>query len=71
MCHYSEDWCKIWRKIDLLFQKWQEFGEFWPKYSKVSKNFTFIGYYSAMYLMFDLKKYSGVILHNTEEGCKI
>ena len=29
--------------------------------------FTFIGFYSAKYLMFDLKKYRGVILHDTEE----
>ena len=28
MSHNPEDWCKIWRKTDLLFQKWQEFGEF-------------------------------------------
>ena len=25
--HDLEDWCKIWRKTDLLFLKWQEFGE--------------------------------------------
>ena len=25
--HDTEDWCKIWRKTDLLFQKSQEFGE--------------------------------------------
>ena len=24
----TEDWCKICRKTDLLFQKWQEFSEF-------------------------------------------
>ena len=27
MSHDTEDWCKIWRKTDLLFQKSQEFGE--------------------------------------------
>ena len=53
--HDPEDWCKIWRKTDLLFQKWQEFGEFWPEHSKVSKICTFIGSYCAKYLMFDLK----------------
>ena len=37
MSHYPEDWCKIWQKTGLLFQKWQEFGEFWPELSKVSK----------------------------------
>ena len=23
----TEDWCKIWSKTDLNFQKWQEFGK--------------------------------------------
>ena len=39
----------------MLFQKWQEFGEFWPKHSKVSKIYTLIDSYCAKYLMFDLK----------------
>ena len=33
----TEYWCKIWRKTDLYFQKWQEFGKFWPEHLKVSK----------------------------------
>ena len=33
MSHDTEEWCKIWRKTDLLFQKWQEFGEFWSEHS--------------------------------------
>ena len=37
MSHDDEEWCKNWRKTDLLFQKWLEFGEFWPEHSKVSK----------------------------------
>ena len=37
MFHDTEDWCKIRRKTDLLYQKWQEFGEFWPEHSKFSK----------------------------------
>ena len=36
ICIYdAEEWCKIWRKTDLLFQKWQEFGETKPEHSKV------------------------------------
>ena len=71
MSHDPEDWCKIWRKADLLFQKWQEFGEIWPEHSQVFKTCTFICSYCAKYLMFDLKKYRGVIFHDTEEWCKI
>ena len=37
MSHDTEEWCKIWRKTDLLFQKWQEFSEFWPEHSKFLK----------------------------------
>ena len=61
---------KIQRKTDLLFQKWQEFGETWPRHSKVFKTCTSICSYYAKYLMFDLKKYRGVIFHETEEWCK-
>ena len=69
--HGPEQWCKIWRKTDLLFQKWQEFGEFWSEHSKVSKTCTFIGSFRAKYIMFWPKKYRGVIFHDTEESCKI
>ena len=71
MSHDREDWCRIWRKTDLLFQKWQEFGEIWPKHLQVSKICTFICSYCAKYVMFDLKKYRGVIFHDTEGWCKI
>ena len=55
ICHDPGDWYKIWRKTDLLFQKWQEFGETWHEQSQVSKTCTFICSYCAKYLMFDLK----------------
>ena len=32
MAHDTEEWCKIWRKTDFLFKKWQEFGEFWSEH---------------------------------------
>ena len=36
--HDIEEWCKIWRKTDLLLGKWpQEFGKFSPEYLKVTK----------------------------------
>ena len=36
--HDTEKWWKIWRKADLWFEKWyEEFGEFSPDHSKVSK----------------------------------
>ena len=39
--------------------------------STFSKTCNFICSYCAKYLMFDLKKYRGVIFHDTEEWCKI
>ena len=36
--HDMEQWCKIWRKTDLWFEKWhQKFGKFPPEHSKESK----------------------------------
>ena len=38
----TEYWCKIWRKIDLCFQKWhEEFGKFSPEHVQKSKNLDF------------------------------
>ena len=64
MSHDPKEWCKIWIKTDLLFQKLQdEFGKLWPKHSKVSKVHWFL---LCKLLMFDLKKYKGVIFHDTD-----
>ena len=71
MSYDIEEWWKIWRKTDSLFQKWQQFGEFWPKHSKVSKSCTLINSYCAKYLLFELKNDRGVIFHDTEDWCKI
>ena len=71
MSHDTEEWCKIWRKTDLLFQKWQKFGELWSKHSKVSKSCTFIGPFCAKYIRLDQKKYIGVVFNDTEESSKV
>ena len=72
MCHGNEELCKIWRGIDLSFQNWnEEFDEFWPEYLKVSKLFILMSSFWAKYILFELKKYRGVILPETKEGHKI
>ena len=69
--HDTEEWYKIWRGIDLSFENWyKEFGKFWPELSKVSKIFTLMGSFWAKYIFFELKKYRGVIFHDTEEWYK-
>ena len=72
MSHDTEEWCKIWRKTDLWFGKWhEEFGKFSPEHSKISKICTLMSCFWPKYIMFELKKYRGVIFHDTEESCKI
>ena len=40
------------------------------EHSKGSKLYTLIGTFRAKYIMFNLKKYRGVIFHDTEESSK-
>ena len=73
MLHNNEEWCKIWRWIDLLFQNWQkEFDRFWPEHSKASNICTWNGSVWTKY-MYELKKYRGLIFHDsgTEDWYKI
>ena len=72
MYHDNEEWCKIWRGIDLSFQNWHKvFDEFWPEHLKVSEIFTLMCSFWANYILFELKKYRRVIFHEIEEGYKI
>ena len=65
-------WRKIWRRMDLPFQNsHKEFDEFWLEHSKVSNVFPLMGCFWPKYIMFELKKYIGVILLDTGEWCKI
>ena len=63
MSHGTEEWCQILRKMYLLFQRWQEFGGFWFKFSEVSKSCAFISPFCAKYIMFDLNKYRVLSKH--------
>ena len=56
-----------------MFQNWRkEFDKFWPEcLLKVSKIFTLMASLRANYILFELKKYRGVIFHETEERYKI
>ena len=54
MCHDSEEWCKVWRGIDLSFQDWhEELDEFWPKHYRLPN--------WLKYLLLELKKCRGVM----------
>ena len=70
MSHDTEDWCKVLRKTDLLFQKWQEFAEFWSEQSSL-QNLHF--YWSLFWKVYNLwpKKVQRSYLHDTEDSSKI
>ena len=71
LCHDNKKLRKIWRRTDLSFQSWhEEFDKFWPEHLIVSNNFILMGSFWAKYILFKLKKYRGVIFHETEEGYK-
>ena len=72
MRYDNEEWCKIWNRIDLLVQNWhKEFNKFWLKHSKISKFCTLMGSFWANYIMFQLKKYRGVIFDGTQDWYKV
>ena len=70
--HDNEELREIWRGTDLSFQSWhEEFYEFWPEHLKVPKIFILMGSFRAKYILFELKKYGGVIFYEIEEEYKI
>ena len=72
MFHKNEDRHKIWRGFNLSFQYWdKKFDKFWPEHSKVSKTLVLMDSFWAKYTFFEVKKYRGVIFHETEERYKI
>ena len=66
MCHDNEVWCKIQRGMTCQFKIDEEFDEFWPEHSKISKICTLTGGFWPKY-MFELKKYRGVMFDGTED----
>ena len=72
ICHENEEGYKICRGIDSSFQNWhKEFDKIWPEHLKDSKIFILMGSFWAKYIMFKLKRYIGIMFHETEEGYKI
>ena len=71
-CHGNEEWCKVWRGTDLPFQNWyEEVDGFWPRYLEVSEIFALMGSFWPKYIMFELKKYRGVMFDSTEDWWKV
>ena len=69
--HDTKEWCKIWGKTDLLFEKWhKKFGEFSPEHLKVSKLGLWWDLFVQSRKMYKFKIYKGVMCHNNEEWYK-
>ena len=76
MCKETEEWWKVWRGSDLLFQNWhKEFEKFWLDHTKFSIVCTLMGCFWSKHVMFELNKYRGIqrimYTEDTEEWWKI
>ena len=69
--HDPEDWYKIWKKPWSVVSKMTRTWRNLTQALEVCKTCTSICSYRAKYLMFGLKKYRGVIFHDTEGWRKI
>ena len=67
LIHDAEVSCKIWRTDSKMTGIWWIF----TKALRNLKIFTFMGYFCPKYIMFELKKYRGVMFYDNEEWCKI
>ena len=66
-----EEWKGIWKGIFLSVQNLhEEFNKFWSEPSKISKICTLVDCFSPKYIMFELKKYRGLMFNSTEYWSK-
>ena len=72
MCHENEEWYKNWGELDLSIQIWhEEFDGFSPQHSKISIICNLMGCFLPRYIMFELRKYRGVMFDSTQDWYKI
>ena len=63
----TKDWCKIWMKNDLCFQKWHEkFSKFSPEHVRKSKNWDFDGI-----ILSKVENVENILYHDSEEWYRI
>ena len=65
---FTGEFCVMTMKNDTKFQEDDKFG---PEHSKISKICNLMGFFWTKYIMFELKKYRGVIFDGTEHWCNI
>ena len=66
ICYDNEEWCKV------CISKWTSgIWQFSSEHLKASKIFVLMCSFWTKYILFELKRYKGIIFHETEEGYKI
>ena len=59
---------KIWKGINLSVQYWhKEFNKIWLEHSKISQTYTLMGCFWPKYIMFEFRKYRGVMFNGTQD----
>ena len=72
LCIFTEEWCKILKKVFCFFKNDKNLVNFDPStLKKVLKMCTLVGPFLGKYVTFDLKNYRGVIFYDTEVSCKV
>ena len=72
MCNYNKEWRTICRGIDLPFQSWHRIWKILTQALESLKNVHFNGLLlNKEYILFDLKKYGRVMIHDSEKWCKL
>ena len=66
--HDTEKRSKVWQKTDFLFEKWHWWTLNWAVESL--KTCTLMSYFCRKYVMFELKRYRGVMLWKKTYGFK-
>ena len=71
ICHYNEECTKFKEKLTCGFKyDMRNLVNFHPITQK-SENFISVGSFCPKYIRWELKRYRGVIFHETEQWCKI
>ena len=64
----TEEWWKIWRRIDLPFQNWHKV---WWILTRDLESLTLVGCFWPNYIMLELKKYREVMFNCTQDWYKV
>ena len=68
MCHNNEEWYKFEQELmDQFKTDMRNFKHFRLQHSKISIICTLMGFFWPKYIMFELRKYRGIMLDGTQD----